>query len=344
MSLGLKLSEIRSTAFPIAIYGCESWAMTSGDKTRVDAFEMWCYRRLLSVSWMERKTNKWVLEKIGSVLMLRKSMSERNIRFFDHMVRKNGMEKRLMQWKMEGKRRRADQQLPGFERMDQNLDIAVASQIATDRERWRKIITKSQLRRQRHLTREREREGGERHRERERERERAYVLKCLRLSNTSALLIKVSPPIEAGSETESPFFSSSSSSIERAIQIPLSISLPLSLYVALPLSLSLSLSPLSLSLSPSLSLSLSLSPALTLCRSPSLSLSLSLSLSISLSLSLSPSLSLPLSLSLPSLSLSLSLCLSLSLSLSLRLPHQVLLRHLLYNYCALYDIECVGVK
>ena len=65
---------LKATAFPIAIYGCESWAMTSGDKKRVDAFEMWCYRRLLRVSWTERKTNKWVLEKIGSVLMLRKSM------------------------------------------------------------------------------------------------------------------------------------------------------------------------------------------------------------------------------------------------------------------------------
>ena len=70
MSLGLKVRFLRATAFPIAIYGCESWAMTSGDKKRVDAFEMWCYRRLLRVSWTERKTNKWVLEKIGSVASL----------------------------------------------------------------------------------------------------------------------------------------------------------------------------------------------------------------------------------------------------------------------------------
>ena len=65
MSLGLKVRFLRATAFPIAIYGCESWAMTSGDKKRVDAFELWCYRRRLRVSWVERKTNKWVLEKIG---------------------------------------------------------------------------------------------------------------------------------------------------------------------------------------------------------------------------------------------------------------------------------------
>ena len=51
MSLGLKVRFLSATAFPIAIYGCESWAMTSGDKKRVDAFELWCYRRLLRVSW-----------------------------------------------------------------------------------------------------------------------------------------------------------------------------------------------------------------------------------------------------------------------------------------------------
>ena len=108
MNLGLKVRFLRATAFPIAIYGCKSWALTrlSGDKKRFDAFELWCYRRLLRVSWTERKTNKWVLEQIGSVLMLRKSMSEMKMRFFDHLVRKNGMEKRLMQGKMEGKRRR----------------------------------------------------------------------------------------------------------------------------------------------------------------------------------------------------------------------------------------------
>ena len=112
MSLGLNVRFLRATAFPIAIYDCESWAMTSGDKKRVDAFEMWCYRRLLRVSWTERKTNKWVLEKIGFVLMLRKSMSERNMRSFGHIGRtvwrKDWCKER---WKASGQG--ADQQRPG---------------------------------------------------------------------------------------------------------------------------------------------------------------------------------------------------------------------------------------
>ena len=106
MNLGLKVRFLRATAFPIAMYGCESWVMPSGDKKRADAFERWCYRILLRVSWVESKTNKWVLEKIGSVLMLRKSMAERKMRFFGHIVRNNGMEKRLMQGKVGGQRRK----------------------------------------------------------------------------------------------------------------------------------------------------------------------------------------------------------------------------------------------
>ena len=88
------------------------------------------------------KTNKWVLEKIGSVLMLSKSMSEKKKRFFGHIVRKNGMEKRLMQGKMERKRRRGRPANTWFQDLKEwtKLDIAGASQLATDRERWQKII------------------------------------------------------------------------------------------------------------------------------------------------------------------------------------------------------------
>ena len=95
MSLGLKVSFLRATAFPIALYGCESWAMTSGDKKRVDAFEMWCYRRLLRVSWMERK--------IGSVFMLRKSMAVRGQTEGTDRERQRGREREV-----EGERERGE--------------------------------------------------------------------------------------------------------------------------------------------------------------------------------------------------------------------------------------------
>ena len=121
MSLGLKMRFLRATAFPIAIYGCESWAMTSGDKKRVDAFEMWCYRRLLRVSWTERKTNKWVLEKIGSVLMLRKSMSEEDEVLWQHRLEERYGEKTdaRKDGRQAEKGQTSNDLVPGFERVDQ---------------------------------------------------------------------------------------------------------------------------------------------------------------------------------------------------------------------------------
>ena len=108
-----------------------------GYKKRVDAFELWCYRRLLRVSWKERKTNKWVLEKIGSVLTLRKSMGERKSRFFGYIVRKYGMKNILMQGKMEGKRRRGRPATTWFQDLKEwtKLDNLPASQLENDRER-----------------------------------------------------------------------------------------------------------------------------------------------------------------------------------------------------------------
>ena len=146
---------LRATAFPIAVYGWESWAMTSGDK-RVDAFELWCYGRLLGVSWMERIRNKWVLEMIGSVLKLRKSRAyggeEYEVIWPHHPEERyeyTGMEKILMPGKMEVKRRRGKPATTWFQDLKEwtKLDIAATSQLATDRERWRKIISKTQQRR-----------------------------------------------------------------------------------------------------------------------------------------------------------------------------------------------------
>ena len=76
VSLNLKLRVLWATAYPIGIYGSESWTMQKADERRVDDFEMWCYRRVLRIPWTERKTNAWVLDKIGNKLMLREMVYE----------------------------------------------------------------------------------------------------------------------------------------------------------------------------------------------------------------------------------------------------------------------------
>ena len=81
--------------------------MTKNDRKRVDAFEMWCYRRLLQVSWKDKKTNVWVLEKIGADLTIRRGIMERKLNNFGHIVRRSeGVEKQILQGAVEGKRGR----------------------------------------------------------------------------------------------------------------------------------------------------------------------------------------------------------------------------------------------
>ena len=86
VSLNLKLRVLWATAFPMVIYGSESWTMQKADERRVDTFEMWCYRRVLRIPWTERKTNAWVLDKIGNRLMLRDMVRRRKLHFFGHVI------------------------------------------------------------------------------------------------------------------------------------------------------------------------------------------------------------------------------------------------------------------
>ena len=96
VSTKLKTRLLRATTFAIASYGCESWAMTKADQGKVDAFEMWAYRRVLRVSWTAMKTNKWVLDKIGNSLVLRSQMMERKLKFFGHVMRHESFEKGII--------------------------------------------------------------------------------------------------------------------------------------------------------------------------------------------------------------------------------------------------------
>ena len=77
-----------ATVFSIATDGCESWALTKNDNKRIEAFELWCYRRLFRVSWKDKRTNKWVLEKIGSPIILRDTIRKRKLIYFGHIMRR----------------------------------------------------------------------------------------------------------------------------------------------------------------------------------------------------------------------------------------------------------------
>ena len=143
LSLDLKVRLLRATAFSIATYGCESWAMTKNDRKRVDAFEMWCYRRLLQVSWQDRKTNVWILNKIGTDLTIRRGIMERKLKYFGHIVRRTeGIEKRILQGAIEGKRGRGRPPTSWTDDIKRvsGEGMKGATHLAEDRVAWRALV------------------------------------------------------------------------------------------------------------------------------------------------------------------------------------------------------------
>ena len=144
ISISLKVRLLNAVAFSIATYGCESWAMTKNDRKRVDAFEMWCYRRLLQTTWKDKRTNTWILEKIGTDLHLRSGIMMRKYRYFGHIVRRDGgIEKQILQGAVEGKRGKGRPSTSWTDDMKKLSEDGVygASRLAADRDGWRTLLT-----------------------------------------------------------------------------------------------------------------------------------------------------------------------------------------------------------
>ena len=114
--------------------------MTKNDRKRVDAFEMWCYRRLLQTTWKDQRTNTRILEKIGTYLHLRSGIMMRKYRYFGHIVRRDGViEKQILQDAVEGKRGKGRPSTSWTDDMKKLSGDGVygASRLAADRDDWR---------------------------------------------------------------------------------------------------------------------------------------------------------------------------------------------------------------
>ncbi len=117
--------------------------MSKNDKRMIDAFEIWCYRRLLRVSWKDKRTNIWVLDKIRSDLTIRKSILERKLTYFGHIVRRNrGVEKEILQGAVEGCRGRGRPPISWTDDVKKATSHGVygATNLASDRGRWRTLV------------------------------------------------------------------------------------------------------------------------------------------------------------------------------------------------------------
>ena len=125
ISLLTKVHIVKAMVFPVVIYGCESWAINKAEHQRIDAFELWCWRRLLKAPWTAKRSNESILKKISPGCSLEGQMLNLKLQYFGHLMgRADSLEKILMLGKIEGRSRRGRQRirwLDGIIDMDMGL-------------------------------------------------------------------------------------------------------------------------------------------------------------------------------------------------------------------------------
>ena len=107
ITLSTKVRLVKAMVFPLVMYGCESWTIQKAECQRIDAFELWCWRRLLRVCWPEKRSNQSILKEISPKNSLEGLMVKLNLQYIGHLMRRtDSLEKTLMLGKIEGRRRR----------------------------------------------------------------------------------------------------------------------------------------------------------------------------------------------------------------------------------------------